>query len=673
MDIEDTITNTNSNFKPFWLKSITENDKLIFYSFLDKYYNTDIPKSNIKNDFINYCKSFNSFKKFGYLIYFYYLARQSGKYPIKDLELEKYLKVKEVRENHGKLIFSVFTSGSPQWTKTNPDGTTTIIKDYDDSYTSSNPGKWSCRYNCYYCPDEPGQPRSYVSGEPGVDRAVENCFDPIKQIFARASQYVQQGKQLDKAEVIIQGGTWDCYSIEYRTEFIRDIYYAFNNVIKYILNQELPTKLSMEEEIKINETAPTRVIGLTPETRPDQINSGTIRFLRKIGATKVQIGVQHLKDSILYHINRRCDYSDIKKAIRMLKDNCFKVSIHIMFDLPAPLEYINKMPEIDRWMIDEINNNPDLKTDEIKYYPCMTIPYTKIKQWYESGYYKPYGDEPELSPEEKKQFKKLSDLDKIKYRLKNPLYYNMMYAYTTIDPQRRIDRIIRDIPTTMVCGGTKRSGMRSELDMDLEKLDQLSPLERSELLGITGKETIGDIRYREVGNVRNINRKHKLEPILKEYKFESSRAIEYFLSFETDEKKPLLYSFLRLRLPKNNKDVVFNELKDVAMIREVQTYGKMTPCKENEKYYEDTILFGIDKDDKTQHKGYGKKLIERAEEIAYFNGYYKMVVIAGVGVREYYRKLGYTQDTKEGCYQLKYLDVYKTGIYADYTGKIINL
>ena len=59
--------------------------------------------------------------------------------------------------------------------------------------------------------------------------------------------------------------------------------------------------------------------------------------------------------------------------------------------------------------------------------------------------------------------------------------------------------------------------------------------------------------------------------------------------------------------------------------------------------------------DISQHKGYGKKLLQKAEEIAFNNGYKKIAVIAGVGVRNYYRKQGYVHDTSNGCFQLKHL------------------
>jgi histone acetyltransferase (RNA polymerase elongator complex component) len=240
-----------------------------------------------------------------------------------------------------------------------------------------------------------------MAGEPGVDRAIQNDYDPIKQVFSRAIQYVQQGHIIDKIEVIIQGGTWDSYEEDYRVEFVRDIYYAFNVFMNYLqtliapstapptpastalptltstalptlTSTALPTltssasspvsstpspfifngcvlrgKLPLEEEIKINETGMCRVIGLTPETRPDQINYKTIQFLRRIGATRLQIGVQHLNDDILRYVERGCYRKHTENAIKMLKDNGFKVDAHLMLDLPAPPGYEGRMHEID--------------------------------------------------------------------------------------------------------------------------------------------------------------------------------------------------------------------------------------------------------------------------------------------------------------------------------------
>lgn len=660
-EIEDII-------KPFWFKNISENNIQKCFNFLNEYYFNKKDLINIKTDFIKFQKEneFNGILKFGSLITIYKIGRIRDKYKTPNLELEEKLKVKNIRENSGVMVFSIFTSAYPSYTKINSDGTKEIIKEYDQ-LNPNNRGEFTCKYDCSFCPKDPDMPKSYIATEPGVARALQNDFDPMKQIFDRGTQYVQQGHPVDKIEVIIQGGTFNSYSTEYLTEFIRDIYWTFNVFMDWIFydksNAELLTnfvefkgkllreKLSLEEEIKINEISPCRIIGLTPETRPDQINYSTIKFFRKIGATRIQLGVQHINDDILKYNNRGCYNKHTIRAIKILKDNGFKVDCHWMLDLPHPNNISqSEMIELDKQMLNTINTNPDYKVDQIKIYPCVVTPHTTIKKWYDEGIYKPYGETIKI---DKEIWKKMNDKEKLTHRLSNPLYKNIIEYYSKIHSSIRVNRIIRDIPTNEICGGTTQTGMRSEIDRDME------------LLGLKSN----DIRYREAGSYR-YNNKNKSEPILKELSFESAGATEYFLSFETNDKNDnnktenILYSFLRLRLSTNSGKtqtgkIIFPELVDCALIRELHTYGRVQPCKQNQQYYKNNpILFNETNITKSQHKGYGKKLLARAEEIALSNGYKKIAVIAGVGVREYYRNNGYIYNSTEGCYQIKILNTY---------------
>lgn len=659
------MTDIEEIVKPFWFKDVSESNIQKCFEFLDQYYFNNKDISNIKLDFIKFQKEndFNGMLKFGSLITIYKLGRIRNRFQNPKPELESFLKVQNVRENSGVMVFTIFTSAYPSYTKINSDGTKIIVKEFETE--KDNKGQFSCKYDCSFCPKDPDMPKSYIASEPGVARALQNDFDAMKQIFDRGLQLLQQGHPVDKIEIILSGGTFDSYSLEYRTEFVRDIYWTFNvfmdwvfydlvgsaNLIDYVefKGKKLRQKKSLEEEIKINETACCRVIGLTPETRPDQINEKSIKFLRRIGATRVQLGVQHLDDKILKYNNRGCYRKHTIRAIKMLKDNGFKISIHLMLDLPCHDEYKDKMIEIDRNMLKEFNTSQDFKIDQLKIYPCMVTPHTTIKKWYDEGIYKPYGETVKL---DKDIWKKMSNEEKHNYRLLNPLYKTIFDFMKSIHLSIRVERIIRDIPTTDICGGTTDSGMRSEIDQDMK------------ILGIR----CNDIRSREACNHENIHRLYKKEIIRREESFKSSDGIEYFLSFESDEEKTILYSFLRLRLSENSGKtqtgtVIFPELVDCALIRELHTYGKVQPCKDNNKYYKNNgILFEENENDKVQHKGYGKKLLERAEQIALSNGYKKIAVIAGVGVREYYRKQGYTIDSEEGCYQIKLLD----NIYNNY-------
>ena len=110
-------------------------------------------------------------------------------------------------------------------------------------------------------------------------------------------------------------------------------------------------------------------------------------------------------------------------------------------------------------------------------------------------------------------------------------------------------------------------------------------------------------------------------------KYQASEGTEYFLSFESANRK-ILYGFLRLRFNNSNAQLAFSVLKNSALIRELHIYGQMTPVSAK-------------LNSSVQHKGLGKKLMLEAEKIARQNGLKKIAVISGIGVREYYRKLNY--------------------------------
>lgn len=662
MDIEDYITTTrqmiNKINKPYDLMYDPKHeiimDKIYEEYLLNKLNSTDELKIYINEQKKIIKPKYNL--KYGHFNYYYDIGIVNDKYRYYN-KLKLILKCNSTRENSGVMVFSIFTSAYPKINKIkvthNEDNTESI--EYVQEYAFEEK-KFSCKYDCHYCPNEPGQPRSYLTKEPGVSRATQNDHDPIKQFLARAKQYINQGLTIDKCEVIVQGGTWDSYPLEYREQFIRDIYYAANNFY-HILTYEIshsdkdlksyqlinPPK-DLTQEIKINETALVRIIGLTPETRPDQIKSETLISLRKIGATRLQLGIQHINDEILKYVNRKCYYKHAIQAIKILKDNGFKVDGHFMPDLPNPNNKLDMISE-DIKMFEAINNDPNLKLDQIKIYPCMVTPYTRIEKWYNEGIYKPYGSL-HSSQELKSQkltnpdnYKQMSPLDKVNFRMKNPLYKNIADFCKVVHPSIRINRIIRDIPTDLVIGGTKDSSMRSEIESDLELLN----------------DRCCCIRCRECQN--KFNKIKKSEPILRILPFESSNGIEIFISYESCEnestyKNSIIHSFLRLRLSKDSgknyltNEIIFPELVDTALIREVHTYGHVKDHHNIKKNNDDLT---------SQHKGYGKKLMSVAEQIAYSFGYKRIGVIAGVGVREYYRKLGYN-DSELGCYQIKTLN-----------------
>lgn len=516
---------------------------------------------------------------------------------------EKLAKAKTVRSDSGVIVVTVLTSPFP-------DGQA-----------------FSCRFNCYYCPDYPDMPRSYIPDEPAVQRGSRNDWDAVDQVWDRLSALFLNGHPIDKLEILVLGGTWDSYPIGYQNSFCRDLYYASNTFFEDKSTRR--DRLDLDTEIKLNESAIVRIIGLTLETRPDQINSETMIRYRSYGCTRVQLGIQTLNDKISKKINRESYREESIRAIWNLKNNGFKVDIHIMPDLPG------STPNSDREMFNEFLESEDFQADQWKIYPCETTPYTVIQKWMESGKYIHYSNE---------------DLQEVIIEVKSKVH-----------PWIRLNRVIRDIPTTEILDGNFHPNLRQMLNTEMTKR------------GLK----CNCIRCREVKSQKAaLDVIDKAELVVREYR--SSGGTEYFISFESPDRQ-YIYGFSRLRLsqdsgysrnkpcPKDRKgELRYVEEKTVlaqkvlqktAIIRELHVYGKVTPVRSL-------------REDGTQHYGFGTRLMAKAEEIALQNGYNRIAVISGVGVRAYYQKLGYVL---EDTYMIKTVVISKLSKFLSTIKSILKL
>ena len=473
--------------------------------------------------------------------------------------------IKKVQKSQSGIVsITVLTSGTPEY-----------INEKGEKIKET----FSCLHKCSFCPDEKPsiennwvqQPKSYLYTEPAVLRANQNEFDPIKQMNSRISSLIKMGHIVDKVELLVLGGTWSEYPKEYQEEFIRNLYYAAN--IYY--NEEKREILTLEEEIGINEYAKIHIIGLTLEMRSDSININEIKRLRRFNCTRVQLGVQHTNNEILKMNNRGETVETTIKALRLLKNNCYKVDIHLMLNL------YGSSPELDREMLKTILDNPDLQIDQLKIYPCAIVPFTKIKELYENGIYKPYDD------------KYLFELIK-EFKINVKKYI-------------RINRIIRDISGHYIIAGYSQqfTNMRQILNADM----------------IKNNWKCNCIRCREVKNNEINVEDIKLEII----KYKGNDGEEYFISYETEK---YLIGFIRLRLNYNYTKDVISDLIGCGLIRELHIYSNLSNV-------------GNHKEISLQHKGFGKTLIKKAEEITKIKGFTKMAIISGTGVRDYYRHQGY--------------------------------
>src|SRR6056297_3690103 len=149
---------------------------------------------------------------------------------------------------------------------------------------------YKCPGNCIFCPNGKNVPQSYLEGEPAVDRAVTLKFSPYDQVFKRLESLKKTGHPTDKVELRIIGGTFSFYPEKYKKAFLKECFRAANDFPK---EKEKKDK-DLKELQKENEKAKARLIGITIETRPDYIDKKEIGFLRTLGATRVEIGVQSI-------------------------------------------------------------------------------------------------------------------------------------------------------------------------------------------------------------------------------------------------------------------------------------------------------------------------------------------------------------------------------------------
>jgi len=432
---------------------------------------------------------------------------------------------------------------------------------------------YPCPGKCIFCPTDVRMPKSYLPDEPGAMRAVEHEFDPYEQVKSRINQLKALGHPTDKIELLILGGTWSSYKRDYQEWFVKRCFDAMNH------HADLPTeeRQLQSDELQtaqnFNETTHHRNVGLVIETRPDEINPDEVRWLRYLGVTKVQMGAQSLDDRILEMNKRGHDVDCTRQAVALLRAAGFKIVLHWMPNLHGATPQSDREDFQRLWI--------EFCPDEIKIYPNQLLANAELYEYWKRGEFTPYTTQ------------ELIDL--------------IADIKPDIPRYCRVNRVIRDIPSTNVVEGNRRTSLRQDVHEEMKRRG--TKCECIRCREVKGKQINSDLLT------------------LNDQIYLAGTTEEHFISFVTSEDK--LAGFIRLSLPgKASPITAIEDLNNAALIREVHVYGQSLPV-------------GAEKDGAAQHAGLGTRLLEEAESCAKKNGFSRIAVISAVGTKGYYLDRGF--------------------------------
>jgi elongator complex protein 3 len=470
-----------------------------------------------------------------------------------------------------------------------------------------------CPGGCVFCPNDVRMPKSYLADEPGAQRAALNHFDPYLQTWNRLAAYRAIGHPVSKVEMIILGGTWSSHPEAYQIWFVKRCFDALNDFGegRNGCDEASQTRLDFnalrpESGSSYNETVGQHLRG---QLGGALLDSGERAEWSELEQAQRDNEAAKCR-SVGLVVETRPDHVSLGEILRIRRLGCTKVQIGYQ-SLSDEILSVNKRghdvaatrtamgwlraagfkihahwmpnllgatPESDIKDFEKIFGDADFRPDELKIYPCSLIESAELMDFHKRGEWHPY------------------DYDELLEVVTSALLRVPRYC--------RVTRVIRDISSDDIVEGNKLTNFRQIAEQEISRRG----------------ETCKDIRAREIRSERIDVDSLKLRST----HYETSIGAEWFFEFVNPEDR--IAGFARLSLPRGSSG--FDELEGSALLREVHVYGAATEL-------------GVRSSERTQHRGFGQKLVEAAGAEARKAGYESLAVISAVGTRIWYRRLGF--------------------------------
>ena len=459
---------------------------------------------------------------------------------------------------------------------------------------------YPCPGECAYCPSEKDVPQSYLSNEPAVMRAIRCGFNPYKQVQLRLAALEANGHEPEKIELIVIGGTWSALPVVYRYWYIKECFRAANQYGHFILERSVSEATRLAEAMAKRVESHKDPIAPSSRSRMTELKQQLLHEQKKNESAKYRI--------IGITLETRPDYINDRELLEMRQLGCTRAEIGVQA-VDDKILSLNKRGH----GVAEITQATKLLKNygfKVTYHIMPGLPGSSARK--DLAMFKELFKDERFQPDQIKFYPTVVTRGSLLYKwwragkyrpYSDKVLQNLIVeCKKAVPPYVRIIRLIRDIPGESIVAGNKITNLRQIMKDRGVKCQCIRCREAKDK-----KFKVKDLKF-----------------IIRNYK--AFGGTEYFLSYESKD-RAVLYGFCRLRLISDILEPqTSSPINKAAIIRELHVYGELVPVGGGKKI---------------QHIGLGKLLMKQAEKIAEDNGFKKIAVISGVGVRGYYRKLGY--------------------------------